>query len=100
VLLKSLASAGPSIHEALDEGILHGLAWRDVVPVDTAPGMFNIRQVPEPSTWAMMLLGFAGVGFLAYRRRSKPPARLRSLYRTSSFLSLSGNAVVNVEQLG
>ena len=24
--------------------------------------------VPEPSTWAMMLLGFAGVGFMAYRR--------------------------------
>jgi outer membrane lipase/esterase len=28
--------------------------------------------VPEPSTWAMMLLGFAGIGFLAYRRKSKP----------------------------
>jgi hypothetical protein len=28
--------------------------------------------VPEPSTWAMMILGFAGVGFMAYRRRSKP----------------------------
>ena len=26
--------------------------------------------VPEPSTWAMMLLGFAGLGFLAYRKRS------------------------------
>jgi PEP-CTERM motif len=25
--------------------------------------------VPEPSTWAMMLLGFAGLGFLAYRKR-------------------------------
>lgn len=25
--------------------------------------------VPEPSTWAMMLLGFAGIGFMAYRRR-------------------------------
>ena len=25
--------------------------------------------VPEPSTWAMMILGFAGVGFLAYRRK-------------------------------
>jgi hypothetical protein len=25
--------------------------------------------VPEPSTWAMMILGFAGVGFMAYRRR-------------------------------
>jgi hypothetical protein len=28
--------------------------------------------VPEPSTWAMMLLGFAGIGFIAYRRKSKP----------------------------
>lgn len=25
--------------------------------------------VPEPSTWAMMILGFAGLGFLAHRRR-------------------------------
>ncbi|AUC97085.1 hypothetical protein CWS35_24690 [Bradyrhizobium sp. SK17] len=24
--------------------------------------------VPEPSTWAMMLLGFAGLGLMAYRR--------------------------------
>jgi hypothetical protein len=24
--------------------------------------------VPEPSTWAMLLLGFAGLGTLAYRR--------------------------------
>jgi PEP-CTERM motif len=29
-------------------------------------------DVPEPSTWAMMVLGFAGIGFMAYRRRSKP----------------------------
>jgi hypothetical protein len=28
-------------------------------------------SVPEPATWAMMLLGFAGVGFMAYRRKSK-----------------------------
>jgi hypothetical protein len=28
--------------------------------------------VPEPSTWAMMLIGFAGVGFMAYRRKNKP----------------------------
>lgn len=27
--------------------------------------------VPEPSTWAMMTLGFAGVGLLAYRRRNQ-----------------------------
>ena len=30
----------------------------------------NISAVPEPSTWAMMILGFAGVGFMAYRRRT------------------------------
>ena len=28
--------------------------------------------VPEPSTWAMLILGFAGIGFVAYRRKSKP----------------------------
>jgi PEP-CTERM motif len=27
--------------------------------------------VPEPSTWAMMLAGFAGLGFLAYRQTVK-----------------------------
>jgi hypothetical protein len=32
----------------------------------------QVAAVPEPSTWAMMLLGFAGVGFMAYRRKSKP----------------------------
>jgi hypothetical protein len=27
-------------------------------------------SVPEPSTWAMLLLGFAGVGFMAYRQKN------------------------------
>jgi hypothetical protein len=27
--------------------------------------------VPEPSTWAMMILGFVGIGFMAYRRKSR-----------------------------
>jgi hypothetical protein len=26
--------------------------------------------VPEPSTWAMMILGFCGLGFMAYRRKN------------------------------
>jgi hypothetical protein len=30
--------------------------------------------VPEPSTWTMMILGFAGVGFIAYRRRNQATA--------------------------
>jgi hypothetical protein len=29
-----------------------------------------VAAVPEPSTWAMLILGFAGVGYMAYRRRN------------------------------
>jgi hypothetical protein len=40
----------------------------------TSPGIGNslASAVPEPSTWAMMILGFAGIGFMAYRRKLKP----------------------------
>ena len=31
---------------------------------------FNVAAVPEPATWGMMILGFMGVGFMAYRRKS------------------------------
>jgi PEP-CTERM motif-containing protein len=31
----------------------------------------SVATVPEPSTWAMMLLGFSGIGYLAYRRRNQ-----------------------------
>jgi hypothetical protein len=30
------------------------------------------EAVPEPSTWAMMLLGFAGLGYAGYRRVRRP----------------------------
>jgi hypothetical protein len=33
-----------------------------------------VSAVPELSTWAMMLIGFAGVGFVAYRRSKKAAA--------------------------
>jgi fibronectin-binding autotransporter adhesin len=32
----------------------------------------RVGGIPEPSTWAMIILGFAGIGFMAYRRKSKP----------------------------
>lgn len=37
-------------------------------------GELSVSAVPEPSTWAMMILGFVGVGFLAYRRRQSTAA--------------------------
>jgi hypothetical protein len=35
-------------------------------------GTLTIAAVPEASTWAMLLIGFAGVGVAACRRKSKP----------------------------
>jgi hypothetical protein len=34
----------------------------------TAPTGAAVAAVPEPATWAMMVLGFAGLGLLSYRR--------------------------------
>jgi hypothetical protein len=56
--------------------ITPGGAWHLYNPATTsfAVGLNGeqVTAVPEPATWAMMLLGFAGVGFTAYRRKSKP----------------------------
>ena len=42
------------------------------VHADFAPTSVTISSgVPEPATWAMMILGFAVVGFIAYRRKAK-----------------------------
>ena len=45
-------------------------------PTNTLSVNFSAFVVPEPSTWAMLLMGFAGLGFVGYRRtrRAKPQA--------------------------
>lgn len=52
----------------------------------TVPGLFEtnfgspatavVTAVPEPATWAMMIVGFLAMGMMAYRRRSGSPLRL------------------------
>jgi hypothetical protein len=48
--------------------------WSRIGTDITHAGPFNATfsltglVVPEPSTWAMMLIGFAGLGFVGYRR--------------------------------
>jgi hypothetical protein len=34
-----------------------------------------VSGVPEPATWAMMILGFLGIGFVGYRRKDKAAFR-------------------------
>jgi hypothetical protein len=58
-------NGGPDPSQTLDQTSLKGEFFY------TDPS-FSTSAVPEPSTWAMMILGFAGVGFMAYRRKSKP----------------------------
>ena len=41
------------------------VAWSDVNYLTT-----NISGMPEPSTWAMIILGFVGLGFMAYRSKA------------------------------
>jgi hypothetical protein len=52
----------------------------DEVILSSSGNSFEFSNVaaaaPEPSTWAMMILGFFGVGFMAYRRKLKPGPQL------------------------
>jgi hypothetical protein len=42
-----------------------------------AVNVASVGQVPEASTWAMMLIGFLGVGFMAYRKHKGEGHALR-----------------------
>ena len=52
-----------------------GAFYIDYIEANGAPSdlIFNVA-VPEPSTWAMMLLGFAGLGYAGFRRSRQPVA--------------------------
>lgn len=44
------------------------------VPLSDAKYFDRVGAVPEPSTWAMIIIGFAAVGTMAYRRRDRSAA--------------------------
>jgi PEP-CTERM motif len=75
-ILNSIVWNANTTGDASDQAISSdgGATWFS--PSGLTPGAYEVDSiataVPEPSTWAMMLLGFAGVGFMAYRRKSKP----------------------------
>lgn len=50
-----------------DDGYADNLSF-----VANGPG---VGAVPEPATWAMMVLGFCGIGGMAYRKKRKPALR-------------------------
>jgi hypothetical protein len=64
---ETLSAAASGIHSIQFLGSV-----ADVPGVAVDDFTFNsvTAPVPEPSTWAMMILGFIGLGFLAYRKKS------------------------------
>lgn len=60
---------GPGIESVTFNGDAENRAGFTNQPIDT---LVLTTAVPEPATWAMLLLGFAGIGFMVYRRKSTP----------------------------
>jgi hypothetical protein len=44
--------------------------------VDVSTSAVSTSAVPEPSTWAALILGFAGIGLVTYRRKREIAVRL------------------------
>lgn len=66
---------GGSFNLAIDDIYLYALDARDPITGHVTSNPPPIAgAVPEPSTWAMMLLGFSGLGFVTYRRRRNAAA--------------------------
>jgi hypothetical protein len=63
--------AVPGSGETIKKIVVTGQGFDDIKQI----GFGFASPVPEASTWAMMLLGFMGVGFMAYRRRGRPSFR-------------------------
>jgi hypothetical protein len=77
---ESITSSGNTVFGAEGNGTIQftgtftTISWTNPV-FENWYGFTVGSAVPEPSTWAMMILGFLGVGFLAYRRKNKAAFR-------------------------
>ena len=60
-----LTTGGLSVADAVFQTSGGALEFKSI----TAMG-FEASVVPEPATWAMVLAGFAGIGYVKYRRRA------------------------------
>jgi hypothetical protein len=74
----SLSTCDASCFVTRDEGdVPDSLGNNLEASTSNNPGNWQVASaVPEPSTWAMLLLGFCGLGFMAYRKTERARPRL------------------------
>ena len=70
-----LIGTGPTLLNGLSGEVYAGY-WDSYYGDNSGTQTLSIITVPEPSTWAMMLAGFAGLGLVALGRGRK--ARIAS----------------------
>jgi hypothetical protein len=73
-----LVAPGGMLQLRLSQSFGYSVAGGDTFGADRLGEIQIGSAVPEPSTWAMMLIGFAGLGFMAYRRTRKMDALVRA----------------------
>lgn len=52
----------------IEDGLMRGKSEVVFSLSPTVSGSISVSGAPEPSTWAMMLLGFVGLGYVGYRK--------------------------------
>lgn len=71
------------VHVSEAQDLTHLWDYFEGMAKDPVTGSQIVAGVPEPSTWTMMLLGFAGLGFASLRRRYSPQRRSTNLAGSS-----------------
>lgn len=72
-------SAAAYLHPGDEFNLIVGFTGGTIIPADfsytaTWTG-YEVAAVPEPSTWAMMILGFCGLGVMTWRRKTRGALR-------------------------
>jgi phospholipase/lecithinase/hemolysin len=73
----SAVSATGCVPDGAGANIDSFVYWDDIHPTETVQALWAqgmLAAIPEPSTWTMLLLGFAGIGFAGYPSSRKANA--------------------------
>jgi len=71
--INTFAGSDPSAFGFALGSSFSAIAFSDGQLIGTGTSSLTYASAaPEPSTWAMMILGFCGLGCMTYRRKSKP----------------------------